>query len=253
MCKAWCNKRFLSQNNISISTKSKNLATKAYIYSLCATLALQNEKLPDSKLHSFKQPNYLKTIKSYLDEKTDMEATLFYDEIQKEYILSFAGTNSFKDWMANFIWYFREKHYNKSLEFFIECHDKYREKMVLCGFSLGGALSIYCAKRHPVYVKEVYAFNSSPLTMSNISKKDNIYLLSTYNDALKPFRAIKRAIVGDTFLKDNTDESFNLIKQSPFANHQPWVLTRNLLHIADLSDQSLSAYSILQDSKSTFC
>ena len=253
MSKAWCNKRYLAQENVDISQKSKQLAKKAYLYSLCATLVLQNDKLKDSKYHSFKKPKYLKILKSCLDEKTDMEATLFYDELKDEYILAYAGTNSIKDWMANFIGYFRIKHYEKSLEFFLDCYKEYGEKMVVCGFSLGGALSIYCSKRYGKYVKEVYAFNSSPLTLSDISKNTNIYLLSTYNDALKPFRAVKRLIVGDTFIKDNIDESFHLIKQNPFANHQPWVLTRNLLHIADLSDQNCSAYSILQDSKSIFC
>ncbi len=253
---AWCNVRYLNAHNIKATNKELDLACQAYLYSLCATLILQNDKLPESKKHTFQKPDYLELLSESHDKKTDFDACAFMNHQTQEIIIAFAGTNSFKDWMANLIPFYTKRHYIKASEFTQDLARQHPNKrFIATGYSLGGALSIYTRKKLPHLIKEAWTFNASPHTTVDRQKDKHIYLLSTYNEALRPLRWLKRVLCAEALIKENRCETYNLIKGTPFENHQPWVLTRTLLHYADyiLKENSQEPYNILQDSYSVNC
>ncbi len=96
-------------------------------------------------------------------------------------------------------------------------------------------------------VDRAYIFNASPKTYSwDVSEDKRLWSASTHNEALRFFRIIMRSIGAKIAPKDQRSEEFNLILRDPIRHHFHFILTRAILHVADMT---MSENGVLTDTE----
>lgn len=244
--KVWCKERYLDkQDQLEkiYSPTEENFAQKGFIYSTLGAVALQNDNDPNPDFH-FNLPGYIEQI-DHVEKSSGFEVKSFIikDKVTDkplELVIAFTGSNQFaKDWLiTNFgvskEQYFDARNYVKTLMIREEIKAANLSKVVVTGYSLGGAIAGYVAKNPETsnYINEVWLFNPSPrLKTDNRDLDYRFWLGSTTKDALRLAR-------GPNFLrifpKEQRATDFFLVSSNSIYAHYRWVAARNMLWAADL-------------------
>ncbi|MBF0713674.1 DUF2974 domain-containing protein [Gemella sp. GH3] len=131
------------------------------------------------KLKTF--PVCLEYLSSFYDEKTGSSGTLFYNNLEENYILAYTGTNPYTDAQKDIetdiygILMGQGSHYLPCFRFYKNAREKYGDNIILTGHSLGGNIAQRVAIEFDV--KHTYIYNSAPIYI-----KDGVDLLMDVND-----------------------------------------------------------------------
>ncbi len=243
--RAWCDTRYLDtvkeyQDHRSIGEnirKRLKLSKEGYIYAVAAVLPLQgNGKEVD---FYFSPPDRLKEIKELRrKDLSGFEAVTFvlYDNEGRaaKTIISFAGSNQWRDYVLHNFWiapiqFDNARSYVKEV---VNHPVAGKLPVIATGMSLGGGLAVHVKKDNNTsrYIQEAWAFNPSNRIQASSTKNPDIYLLSNKYEILKEFN---RENIGA--YPENTSDDFDLIRSSSIYAHYRWVVTRQILHYADLA------------------
>lgn len=243
--KFWCNDRYLVKQNEEkkIYTPTElQVASKGYKYAVLGALALQEEK---EVKHRFNLPDYIKEIpESHIKNKSGFEAKSFIISdatgTQRELVIAITGTNHIfsGDTFANLG--LSRKQYADALEYFKNINSKHgvtsknNLKVVVTGYSLGGALAGHLGKNPKVKdeINEVWLFNPSPrIYTSDYSKANNFWFGAATSDVLRLLRTKKFMRI---FPQQNIAKDFYLVDSNDIYAHSRWITARNMLWAADL-------------------
>ncbi|MGF1779005.1 hypothetical protein [Vibrio nomapromontoriensis] len=247
---AWCNARYLDYTFYTAEAgfnldkdKRFSLASKGYLYAIAADYSLQKD-LANKDRH-VKLPPYMRVVSELTVDKdpngTGFEATtieIYSGDDLREIVMAFTGSNDSADWGHNLKlmksqFGVTEKYIDRVVEHYRDVLDDDSIKFVSAGYSLGGGLSMQ-ALRYEKRVDEGWAFNPSPWSGMPFSVEDNQYLLAASGEILAYTRWIKKGPHRLGTLDENYSDNYNLIKANPFTTHSRWILTRQLLIMADL-------------------
>lgn len=271
--KVWCKDRYLNQVEQKYGTiytpTEEIVAEKGYIYSTLGAIALQKDNKPNAD-YTFVLPNNVEQIDHISAEnsepakKSGFEARTFIikDEISKrpkELVIAFTGSNQLiKDWiMTDFGWsekqYEDAKNYVKAMRLKANIDTTNPLKVVVTGYSLGGALAGHVTKDPETthYIHEAWLFNPSfRLKIANYDRDPRFWLGTTRKDMLKLFSSKKFLNI---FPDNQRFTDAFLISSGRVYAHFRWTFTRNMLWAADLkffkdgySDDKNPAFQIIQ-------
>ena len=268
----WCNERFLNPAANPFDARHLKLARRGYLYAVAAALALQQDNA-EGRAYHFTAPARMREVDRPSRDRSGFEVTTFEvldapEGKLQEVVIAFAGSNDDVDWdKTNFgedkRQYIQARRYVRK----IAALPAYQGvRLVVTGFSLGGALAVHVTK-HPEtsrLVSETWAFNPSPKTWVGNQVDRRIWLAAAANEGLRFAREISIALVPGVARIGAPDnqraEGFYLLDANPVVSHYRWVLTRNILHVADLalrieqgSDASTEPLQILQSSRFRAC
>lgn len=245
----WCGVRYLDARTRPFDTRHLEVARRGYLYAVAAALAMQKDDAED-RAYRFAMPDRLREIDHPPRDASGFEAAAFevFDAPggkPAEIVVAFAGSNDETDWTdANFGNDTRQYTLARRYLARIALRPAYRGlRVVAAGFSLGGALAVHVTK-HPhtrSLVSETWAFNPSPRTRVGPQKDARIWLAASTGDGLGILRQVSHYTtllpgVSDIgALPAHRAEGYYLLNANPVVSHYRWVLTRNLLHAADLA------------------
>ena len=266
--KFWCNERYLPEDINHFNDQELTIARNGYIYSFLGAIALQDNSI-DSKNHWFNLPDNIKEI--YSDSKSSGfqgKTFLIFDKETKKpqkLVIAFAGTNEPKDWLANT--QLSDEQFKQALNFYKESlqldsvvRSGKLDKIVVTGYSLGGALATYVGKNPEVknQISEVWLFNPSPLSKTDYKQEQNFWFGATRNDVLKKLRASTKGYMG-LFEKNHIYDDQFLVRSNDIYAHSRWVVARNMLWTADFAyvkqdkNEKNPAYDLIQLSDFKAC
>lgn len=244
--KVWCKERYLDkQDKIQrvYTDTEENFAQKGFIYSTLGAISLQKDDDPNPDFQ-FNLPKYIQQI-DHVKKKSGFEVKSFIIKDKTthkplELVIAFTGSNQVvKDWLLTDFGV-STKQYSDALTYVKEImnrqdiKDYHLRKVVVTGYSLGGAISGYIAKNPETskYINEAWLFNPSPRLKTHDRDLDSRFWLgSTTKDALRLAR-------GQNFLKifpqDHRATDFFLVSSNSIYAHYRWVAARNILWAADL-------------------
>ncbi|ESK54886.1 lipase family protein [Acinetobacter tjernbergiae] len=268
--KYWCNEPYLKENSKQFGPDELVAARKGYMYVTAAALALQGNNEED-KNHWIEIPKRLEPIQLQSIDKNqpykikgpkgfEARAFLLHDKKQPDQIeaLVIAYTGSQMDDFKN-DWYLADfkgdmSQYNQARELLKTLSTQYPHvhKIVVTGFSLGGALAAHVAL-HPdtsKYVSEVWTFNPSgrihdlrtkaeKRAMANSKERDpRFWLVANYSEAVRYTRSLTaHYIFGFDWIPAPKDQFVNkveLYKTNPIQGHFRYILFRDLMWAAEL-------------------
>jgi len=271
----WCNERFLNAQQRPFDRRHLQIAKRGYLYAMAAALALQKDNR-EGQTHHFSLPERMREVDRPRRDPSGFEAAAFEihaDNAQgplQEVVVAYTGSNDDADWHnTNFGFdltqYKLARRYLKS----IASRPQYKGvRVVVTGFSLGGALAVHVTKHQETsaLVAETWAFNPSPKTWVSGRVDKRIWLAAVQNEALhfaRTNRLLAAVVPGVAAIgapPEQTAEGFYLLEANPVYSHFRWVLTRNILYAADLaiaaeqpSAQTTEPLEILQASHFTSC
>lgn len=243
--RAWCDARYLDtveeyQDYKSIGNdvrKKLRLSKDGYIYAVAAVIPLQQNG-KESEFY-FSPPKRLQEISELRESNINgFEAMTFIlheeDGNATKTIISFAGSNQWRDYILHNFWiapvqFDDARSYVERVR-----HHPLAGKLpiVATGVSLGGGLAVHVKKNDSTskYIREAWAFNPSNRIQASPSIDPDIYLLANEYEVLN---GLNRENIGA--LIENTATNFNLIASSSIYAHYRWVVTRQILHYADLA------------------
>lgn len=270
----WCGERYLDNRSRPFDSRHLEVARRGYLYAVAAALAMQKDD-PESRAYRFAMPERLREIDRPPRDASGFEAAAF--EVldapggkPAEIIIAFAGSNDETDWTdTNFGNDTRQYTLARRYLARIATKQAYRGlRVIATGFSLGGALAVHVTK-HPhtrSLVGETWAFNPSPRTRVGPQKDPRIWLAASTHDGLGILRNLSQYTtllpgVSDIgALPAHRAEGYYLLNANPVVSHYRWVLTRNLLHVADLAvrlhqpaDEDTEPMQILRSSHFSDC
>ncbi|GGO86264.1 hypothetical protein GCM10011348_36720 [Marinobacterium nitratireducens] len=244
--RAWCDVRYLDvvkkyQDYNTAGPKFRKrlqLSKSGYIYAIAAVLPLQRAN-KELDFH-FDKPERLKEVvelRENLENGFDAMTFVLHDEFGTpiNIIISFGGSNQFRDYLLHNFWIFPVQ-FDDARAYV----DKVKQSaiaerlpIIAVGASLGGGLAVH-VKNHDdtkKVIAEAWAFNPSPRIGVEHKDDDNkIFMLANKYEILNYFR---RDNLGA--LEKNVAKDYKLIKSSSIYAHYRWVLTRQVLHFADLA------------------
>ncbi|MGM8898958.1 MULTISPECIES: alpha/beta hydrolase family protein [unclassified Psychrobacter] len=245
----WCNDRYLHKLDSPFGKEHLKVAERGYIYALASSLVLQGQDkiTQESKDHFFQIPSYLEVHHWPKSDKSGFGVGTFKlyetsDKIKlKEIIIAFTGSNQKRDWIfTNLL--FSKKQYKLAEEYVLQIAEANpNTRIVVAGYSLGAGLAVHVTKKDSTKYKiaEAWALNPSPKTYTHGKSDNKIWLASTDNEVLKivrsPFFHRWPGVDNIGAPEDQTAEEYNLIRSMGIYSHYRWVLTRNMLWVADLS------------------
>lgn len=240
--RAWCDIRYLDTvkefNNFNPEGKKPmkrlQLSKSGYMYAVAAVLPLQNP-LKDTDFN-FSKPKRLEEIsdlRENLRNGFDAMTFILNDEVGNpvQTIISFGGSNQLRDYLLHNFWLFPVQ-YDSARAYVnkvFEHPDTKGLPIIAVGISLGGGLAVH-VKKTDGRIQEAWAFNPSPRTGVPSGEDSSIYLLANKYEILNRWN---REHLGATL--EHTDTKFELINSSSIYGHYRWVLTRQILHFADLA------------------
>lgn len=270
----WCNERFLNPAQRPFDARHLRIAKRGYLYALAAALALQKDNA-EGRSHYFSVPPRMREVDRPRRDYSGFEAVSFEiratddEHALQEVVVAFTGSNDDTDWKdTNFG--FDQRQYRLARQYLkaIAMRPQYRGvRIVVSGFSLGGALAVHVTKRRETsaLVAETWAFNPSPKIWAHGGQDNRIWLAAVENEALHFARSklLAAVIPGVNPIgapASQTAEGFYLLEANPVYSHFRWVLTRNILYAADLaflaeqpSAESTEPLEILQASRFASC
>jgi dienelactone hydrolase len=268
----WCNDRFLDPATKPFDAQHLKIAQRGYLYAMAAALALQKTDA-ESRAYYFSTPARLRQIDRPRRDRSGFELASFElldapAGALKEVVVAFSGSNDNADWNNTNLGddtrqYTLARRYLRKLA----SRPEYRGiPIIATGFSLGGALAVHVTKHRETrhLVSQTWAFNPSPKTWVGNQMDSRIWLAATASDGLGPLRDFGASLlpgVGEIGAPPaQRAEGFYLLEANPVISHYRWVLTRNILHVADLAwriehgdDASSEALQILQSSRFRSC
>ena len=268
----WCNERFLSTTRKTFDARHLAIAKRGYLYAVAAALALQKNDA-EGKAYHFETPERMRLVDRPTRDRSGFEAATFElrdtpDGDVQSVVVAFTGSNDDTDWQdTNFGLNTRQYTLARRYLTRIASLPEYAGKrLVTTGFSLGGALAVHVTKHAATsrLVHETWAFNPSPRIWANGNTDKRIWLAAVDNEALRYARngafTVLPGIAAIGAPAAQTAEGFYLLNANPIVSHYRWVLTRNMLHVADLalrleqgSDASTEPLEILQASQFRSC
>lgn len=243
--RAWCDARYLDtvkeyQNYKSIGNdvrKKLRLSKDGYIYAVAAVIPLQQNG-KESEFY-FSPPKELQEIRELRESKVNgFEAMTFIlykkDGTASKTIISFAGSNQWRDYIFHNFWITPVQF--DDARSYVEKVRRHplasKTPIIATGVSLGGGLAVHVKKNDNTssYIQEAWAFNPSNRIQASPSIDPDIYLLANKYEILN---GLNRENIGAPI--ENTADNFDLIASSSIYAHYRWVVTRQILHYADLA------------------
>ncbi|MBU2122924.1 MAG: hypothetical protein KJ999_21100 [Gammaproteobacteria bacterium] len=242
--RAWCDVRYLDTiehyQDPSIAgadfRKRLKLSEEGYIYAVAAVMPLQQDN--DETDFHFTKPTRLKEVvelrRSLRNGFDAMTFILHKDETPIQTIVSFGGSNQKRDYLLHNLWLFPVQ-FDDAREYVKEVAANPKTKdlpIIAAGVSLGGGLAVHVKKQESTskLITQAWAFNPSPRIDAHHLRDENVYLLANQFEILNK---IGREHLGAT--PEHTAIDYRLIESSSIYAHYRWVLTRQILHFADLS------------------
>jgi len=243
--RAWCDVRYLDTNpkyqNPATAgdafRKRIKLSEEGYIYAVAAVMPLQQDN--DETDFHFTKPNRLKEVfELRRNLRNGFDAMTFIlhdkDDTPVQTIISFGGSNQKRDYFLHNLWLF-PVHFEDARQYVLDvaANDKTKNlPFIAVGVSLGGGLAVHVRKQESTrkFITQAWAFNPSPRIDANHLLDDQVYLLANEYEILNK---LTRDHLGAT--AEHTATDFHLIVSSSIYAHYRWVLTRQILHFADLS------------------
>jgi dienelactone hydrolase len=258
----WCNEPFLKEDSRQFGDDELAAARQGYMYVTAAALALQGNENED-KDHWIGIPSRLKPIQPDPFLGTDgfqARAFLLYDKNHpaqiEALVIAYTGSQSndiWEDWIkADFLK--DQSQYNQARELLKDLSVKYPDvhKIIVTGFSLGGALAAHVAlhKDTSSLVSEVWTFNPSgriydlrskaeKKTMANSTLRDpRFWLVANYLEAVRYTRSLTaHYFFGSDWIPAPKSQFVNrveLYKTNPVQGHFRYILFRDLLWAGEL-------------------
>ncbi len=243
---AWCNERYLYSRKPPVANAQHlRFADRGYLYAVAGALVLQEADVEGDDYH-FDLPSRMRPIEGPSQSGKYGFDVKAFDVLEastsnniEEVIIAFVGSNDWADWLwTNFL---LSKQQHSLARTYVKEIAKMRpgKRIVVTGFSLGGALAVHVTKHEDTkdFVSEAWAFNPSPKTWVSGETNRKIWLGAARGEVLSSVRSVFfRWLPGVNNIgapPDQTAEDFYLIETSGIYGHFRWVLPRNMLHMAD--------------------
>lgn len=242
----WCNEPLTYEPGVHFDDTHLQVARRGYLYALAAAYVLQNNSDEDED-HWFALPARMKEADRPQRHSSGFEVRTFEvrsrpgdTEPIQEVVVAFTGSNDSADWLLTNLFFSRSQ-YDLASAYVEATARRYPGKrIVVTGFSLGGALAGHVTKsaRTASLVSEAWLFNPSPKLYANDNYDKRIWVGALRGEALRiirsrPFELLWPGInrIGAPWQQNAQD--YYLISAFPIYGHYRWALARNILFVAD--------------------
>lgn len=241
----WCNEPLKYEPGVHFDRPHLEVARRGYLYALAGAYVLQNNSDEDRD-HWFTLPSRMKEVDRPQRHASGFEVRTFElrskpdDTEPAEVIVAFTGSNDSADWVLTNLFFSRSQ-YELASDYIEAIAKRYPEKrIVVTGFSLGGALAGHVTKsdRTSRLVSEAWLFNPSPKLYANDKYDRRIWVGALRGEVLRiirsrPFELFWPGInrIGAPWQQNAQD--YYLISAFPIYGHYRWALARNVLFVAD--------------------
>ena len=241
----WCNEPLKYEPGVHFDPPHLEVARRGYLYALAAAYVLQNNSDEDRD-HWFTLPARMKEVDRPQRDSSGFEVRTFElrtragDKDPTEIIVAFTGSNDRADWISTNL-FFSQAQYELASNYLEQIAKLYPSKrLVVTGFSLGGALAGHVTKsdRTRSIVSEAWLFNPSPKLYANDKYDKRIWIGAMRGEMLHVLRSRRFELfwpginrIGAPWQQDAQD--YYLISAFPIYGHYRWALARNILFVAD--------------------
>lgn len=242
----WCGERFLKEGVNHFGYKEENAAKRGYIYVLAAALALQKKNVEEEG-HWFYKPDRMQIIDAPEPTKSGFQVITFLvkpltSNGEDEIVVAFTGSDQVVDWVKTNVQR-RQTQFDEARRYIIHISTFPQvrgKKIIVSGISLGGGLAVYVTKNELTsnYIKQAWAINSSPVTYASDKIDKRIWNIFSDGEILSSIRNLKTLLLFKGVNKigapdDQTAKDFVLVKSNSIYAHFRWVITREVLFVAD--------------------
>lgn len=249
--KVWCNSRYLDmvkeldspaftapgydeKHQVTLYDVSVN----GYPYALAAALALQEG---DDGGHTYVGEPLLRRYGKPLEQgpqPAGFYAVTFIrdtdDPSRPEIVVAFSGTNDSRDWFRHNL-SFSPEQFAPARAYVKQAAAAFpqRSRLVVAGYSLGGGLAAHVTLHDETraLVQEAWLLNPSPRDGVDTEPDPRIWMAAVSGEILNVIR-----FGAGSAPRHQRSKRFRLIRSSSIHRHFRWVLTQQMLHIADLAE-----------------
>jgi hypothetical protein len=241
----WCNAPLKYAPGEHFDKRHLEVARRGYIYVLAASWVLQQSD-NESKEHWFELPARMKPVDEPARDESGFEVKTFelkedaQDKVPAEVVIAFVGSNDRDDWVWTNLFSSR-KQFELAREYVKKIAARYPStKLVVTGFSLGGALSAHVTKHETTkgLVSEAWLFNPSPKFYGPGTYDKRIWVGALRGEFLRYVRSRPMELLWPGVERigapwQQNAEDYYLISAFPIYGHFRWALARNVLFVAD--------------------
>lgn len=242
----WCNDPLKYEPGVPFDRPHLEVARRGYLYALAAAYVLQNNSDEDRD-HWFSLPPRMKEADRPHRDSSGFEVRTFEVRSKpgdvepiEEIVIAFTGSNDSADWILTNL-FFNRSQYELASKYVDKTAKRYPGKrIVVTGFSLGGALAGHVTKSTSTghLISEAWLFNPSPKLYANDNYDKRIWVGALRGEVLhvvrsRPFELLWPGInrIGAPWQQNAQD--YYLISAFPIYGHYRWALARNILFVAD--------------------